>query len=154
MFLRERRNNRRLPPWGVMVSSGRSSTAGMLRAMDFLIGYVLGERAASRAAAFSRGAGANAASQVTGDLFDTNARIDRLLLVVDAMWSMLRERGYTDEDLAARIRSIDESDGAVDGTRKPLPRRCGECESMVEPGRRTCAFCGAEMETGSALDGI
>ena len=122
--------------------------------MDFLIGYVLGERAASRAAAFSRGAGANAASQVTGDIFDTNERIDRLLLVVDAMWSMLRERGYTDEDLAARIRAIDESDGTADGARKPLPRRCAKCDSMVEPGRKTCAFCGAAVETGSALDGI
>ena len=126
----------------------------MLRGMDFLIGYVLGERAASRAAAFSRDAGAGAASQVTGDLFDTNERIDRLLLVVDAMWSMLRERGYTDEDLAARIRAVDESDGTADGVRRPRPRRCTKCESMVEPGRKTCAFCGAEMEPVSALDGI
>jgi hypothetical protein len=137
-----------------MVSAARRVLAGMLRAMDFLIGYVMGERAASRAAAFSRSAGASAGAQLTGDLHDVNERIDRLLLVVDAMWSMLRERGYTDEDLAARIRSIDAADGVVDGARKPLPRRCTKCDSMVEPGRRSCAFCGAELEAGSVLDGI
>lgn len=122
--------------------------------MDFLIGYVMGERSASRAAALSRSAGAAAASQVTGELHDVNQRIDRLLLVVDALWSMLKERGYTDEDLAERIRQIDESDGAADGARKPLPRRCHKCRSMVEPGRRNCAFCGAEMNPSSALDRI
>ena len=91
---------------------------------------------------------------MTGDLHDVNERIDRLLLVVDALWSMLKERGYTDEDLAERIRAIDAADGSADGARKPLPRRCSSCESMVEPGRRTCAFCGAEMDSASALDGI
>jgi len=122
--------------------------------VDFLTGYVLGERAASRAAAMSRSAGASAASQVTGDLYDLGERIDRLLLVVDALWSMLKERGYTDEDLADRIRSIDAADGSEDGARRPRPRRCTKCQSMVEPGRHNCAFCGAEMEPGSALDAI
>lgn len=137
-----------------MVSTVPVSPTGMFGDMDFLMGYVLGERAASRAAAFSRTAGASAGSQVTGELHDLDTRIDRLLLVVDALWSMLKERGYTDEDLAMRIRSIDEADGTVDGARKPLPRRCARCDSMVEPGRRSCAFCGAEMEPSSALDSI
>jgi hypothetical protein len=122
--------------------------------VDFITGYVLGERAAARAAVFSRDAGAAAGSRVTGDLHDLGERIDRLTLVVDALWSMLQERGYTDEDLAARIRAIDESDGTADGARTPRPRPCPKCESMVEPGRRTCAFCGAEMTPGSPLDSV
>ena len=122
--------------------------------VDFLIGYVLGERATTRAAALSRTAGARSASQVVGGLHDVNERIDRLMLVVDALWSMLKEKGYTDEDLAARIRAIDSQDGKVDGARKPLPRRCTQCDSMVEPGRETCAFCGAPLNSANPLDGI
>ena len=122
--------------------------------VDFLSGYVLGERAAARAAAYSRSAGAGAGSQVVGDIHDLNDRIDRLLLVVDALWSMLKERGYTDEDLAERIRRIDTADGTADGARRPRPRPCPKCKSMVEPGRQTCAFCGAEAPGGSALDAV
>jgi hypothetical protein len=122
--------------------------------MDFLVGYVLGERAAARAGSFARSAGAAAGSKVTGDLHDLNERIDRLLLVVDAMWSMLKERGYTDEDLVERIKAIDAEDGAKDGVRKPRPRRCSRCQAMVEPGRRSCAFCGGEMDETSVFDSV
>jgi hypothetical protein len=122
--------------------------------MDFLVGYVLGERAAARAGSFARSAGAAAGAKVTGDLHDLNERINRLLLVVDAMWSMLKERGYTDEDLVERIKAIDEEDGVADGVRKPRPRKCPNCAAMVEPGRRSCAFCGGEMEEASAFDSI
>lgn len=122
--------------------------------VDFLTGYVLGERAASRAAALSRSAGAAAGARVTGDLADLDARIDRLLLVVDALWSLLKERGYTDEDLAHRISQVDAADGTVDGARTPRPRPCPSCRSMVEPGRSTCAFCGAEVEGSGPLDRV
>jgi hypothetical protein len=117
---------------------------------DFLTGYVRGGRTAARTASLDSGTSA----RLTRDIADMNDRIDRLLLVVDAMWSMLQERGYTDEDLAARIRAIDEHDGSADGARKPRPRPCPHCESMVEPGRKTCAFCGAEVAQGSPLDSV
>lgn len=122
--------------------------------MDFLIGYVMGERAASRAASLSRAAGASAGGQVAGDIHDVNARVDRLLLVVDALWSMVRERGYTDEQLAERIRSLDAADGTIDGARTPRPRPCTSCDSMVEPGRTTCAFCGAAVDGSGPLDTV
>lgn len=144
-----------LPPCAGHGIRHSATCRGYVRAMvDFLMGYVLGERAASRAAAMSRSAGASSGAQVTGDLHDLDERIDRLLLAVDAMWSIIKERGYVDEDLAERIRAIDGMDGAVDGLRKPLPRRCTKCDSMVEPGRRSCAFCGAEMESSGPLDHI
>ena len=123
--------------------------------LNFLTGYVLGERAASRAATFSRNAGAAAGSTGAGQMYDLDLRVDRLLLVVDAMWSLLRENGYSDEDLAARIRELDESDGVLDGKRTQQPSRCPSCQSMVQPGRATCAFCGAAVEgAGSPMDGV
>ncbi len=121
---------------------------------DFLMGYVLGERAASRAAAFSRSAGAAAGSTGAGEIYDLDLRVDRLLLVVDAMWSLLRENGYSDEDLAARIRELDEADGSLDGRKTPQPTRCPSCDSMVQVGRSTCAFCGTTVAPGSPMDGV
>jgi hypothetical protein len=94
----------------------------------------------------SRSAGAAAAGSVTGELHDVNERIDRLLLVVDALWTLLKDTGYTDEQLRERIHEIDLADGVADGRRTPRPVRCTSCDSMVEVGRATCAFCGAPVD--------
>lgn len=122
---------------------------------DFLMGYVMGERAASRAATFARSAGASAAAGTAGELHDVNNRVDRLLLVVDAMWSLLKESGWTDEQLAQRIQDIDAADGVMDGRRTPQAQRCPKCDAMVEPSRSSCAFCGEPMGSEpTVLDGI
>lgn len=122
---------------------------------DFLMGYVLGERAASRAAAFSRDAGAAAGGAGAGELYDLNLRMDRMLLAVDAMWSLMRDSGLSDDDLAERIRMLDEADGVADGRRTPQPIRCTSCDSMIAPGRATCTFCGADApETPGPLEGL
>jgi len=143
-----------LPPGGI-ICRRRPQARGTVEIMvDFLTGYVLGERSASRAAALSRSAGGAAGAQITGELADLDQRIDRLLLVVDALWSILRERGYTDEDLAHRISQIDSQDGTIDGARTPRPRPCPNCQSMVEPGRARCAFCGADVAGSGPLDRI
>lgn len=122
---------------------------------DFLMGYVMGERTATRAAAFARSAGAASGASNAGDMYDVNERVDRLILVVDAMWSMLRDSGWTDEQLAERIRQIDLADGVEDRRRTARPVQCAKCQSMVEPGRAGCAFCGTPVPTpGAATDGI
>jgi hypothetical protein len=108
---------------------------------DFLMGYVMGERAAGRAASLTRAA-AGSAGSTAGEFHDVNERVDRLILVVDAMWSLLKDSGWTDEQLQERLRQIDLVDGVEDGRRTPKPTRCGKCHSMVEVGRSTCAFCG------------
>lgn len=122
---------------------------------DFLIGYVAGERTAARAATYARSAGASSAGQTTAELMEVNNRVDRLLLVVDAMWSLLRESGWTDAQLRQRIEDLDSSDGLMDGRRTPLARQCPKCAAMVGAERSTCAFCGADMPTEpGVLDSI
>jgi hypothetical protein len=111
---------------------------------DFLMGYVMGERAASRAASMSRAAGGSAGS-TAGEFHDVNERVDRLILVVDAMWSLLKDSGWTDEQLKERLSQIDLADGVEDGRRTPKPTRCEKCGSMVEVGRSSCAFCGVAV---------
>jgi hypothetical protein len=122
---------------------------------DFLMGYVMGERTATRAAAFARSAGAATGAATAGEIHDVNERVDRLILVVDAMWSLLKDTGWTDEMLAQRLRELDLADGVEDGRRTPRPRTCGGCGSMVEVGRTSCAFCGVSVTTESRVtDGI
>ncbi len=70
-------------------------------------------------------------------------RLDRALLTMEAMWTLLRERlQVTDEQLANRIVEVDESDGALDGRVRRPPRSCPHCKKTI-PGRFSrCLYCG------------
>lgn len=76
---------------------------------------------------------------------DLEDDLARLMLVLDAMWSIMSERlGVTPEELAARIAAIDGADGSLDGRARSLPRRCPACDAAVGPDQRRCQFCGAD----------
>jgi hypothetical protein len=119
---------------------------------DFLMGYVIGERNARQAASLAR-TSSGPGHTVVGDIHDVNERIDRMLLVVDAMWSFLQDQGFTDEHLRARIAALDASDGTTDGRRTSMPVQCPSCHAMVQAGRTVCAFCGETVES-SPVDAI
>jgi len=70
-------------------------------------------------------------------------RLDRALVTMEAMWTLLRERlQITDEDLAKRIVEVDESDGILDGRVRRPPRSCPHCNKTI-PGRfPRCLYCG------------
>jgi hypothetical protein len=115
-------------------------------AMNFIAGYVLGQRGAARAAGMASSASAFAASP-TAKIQALDDRIDRLVLVVESMWSLLEENGYTVEQLMERIESIDGSDGTVDGQGPRSAGRCRECGAMLGRGLAICQFCGTETGT-------
>ncbi|HEY7563903.1 MAG TPA: hypothetical protein VIA81_03180 [Acidimicrobiia bacterium] len=112
--------------------------------LPLIAGYVMGKRAAAgmSSAASALGVGPAAAVEVLDE------RLDRTLLVIEALWTLLKEHGYTDEQLAARISELDEADGMVDGRHVPDPLTCRSCGSKVPAGLPRCQFCGAE--TGQA----
>ena len=118
--------------------------------LSFLTGYVLGQKDASQNA--MRAAAIPAAGTASREhILDVDDRVDRLTLVVAAMWSLLEDTGLTDDDLAARIRALDEADGVADGKMTPQASTCRNCGAAV-PGELTaCQFCGTEVE-GSAPD--
>lgn len=121
----------------------------------FVSGYVAGQRVAARSSAYSHSALANSSIQTGAEIDQVNERVDRLLLVVDAMWSLMRDSGWTDEQLQQRIAELDAADGVMDGRRTPRARPCPKCEAMVAADRSSCAFCGAETASGpGALDAI
>ena len=110
-------------------------------ALDFIAGYVLGQRGVARAAGMAASAASFAASP-TAKIQALDDRIDRLMLVVEGMWSLLEESGYTAEQLIERIEQLDGADGTVDGQAAKSAGRCAECGAMLGRGLAHCQFCG------------
>lgn len=84
-------------------------------------------------------------------------RLERLLVVTDAMWELLSERlGVSEAELSARAAQIDTRNGdAMDGRRARVRLRCDECAAVVPHGRPNCLFCGAPINANvSALDQV
>jgi len=112
--------------------------------LGFLTGYVLGQRDASttamRAAAMPRAGGAS-----TEHVLDVDERVDRLLLVVAAMWSLLEETGLTEEQLATRMTELDAADGRTDGKLTPATVTCANCGAAVAGELPACQFCGTPV---------
>lgn len=112
--------------------------------LGFLTGYVLGQRDASqtamRAAAVPAAGGAS-----TEHVLDVDDRVDRLLLVVAAMWSLLEDTGLTDDQLQQRILELDESDGVADGKLTPKTVTCANCDAAVPGELAACQFCGTPV---------
>lgn len=111
--------------------------------LTFLTGYILGQHGA-QSARLAASAGGSSGAGVT-DILDLHERVDRLTLALDALWSLLEESGYTDEQLMARIEHIDAADGVVDGRRTPQASTCRQCGARVAPGLAACQFCGTAL---------
>ena len=103
--------------------------------------YVMGKqiRAGMSSSATALGAGPAAAVEVLDE------RLGRTLQVVEALWTLLKEAGYTEEQLSARLAQLDEAQGMVDGRHVPHPNTCPNCQSKVAEGLPRCQFCGAEI---------
>ena len=114
--------------------------------LTFLTGYILGQHGAQSARLASTAAGQGGAS--AREILEIHDRVDRLILVVDAMWSLLEEAGYSDEQLRERIAAIDAADGVEDGRRTALPSSCRSCGAKVAAGLASCQFCGAALPDG------
>ena len=70
--------------------------------------------------------------------------IDRLLMITEALWSILKEQhGYEDNELIKRIVQIDMRDGKLDG-RLPVspPTPCPNCGRILGKNRPICSYCG------------
>ena len=72
------------------------------------------------------------------------ADIERLLMITEALWQILKEQhGYTDAELFRRITEIDLRDGRADGRVAPSPpRKCPHCDRVMVKNRPICIFCG------------
>lgn len=111
--------------------------------LSFLSGYVLGQHGTQSARlAILSGSGSGPSVE---DLLDVHDRVDRLVLVVEAMWSLLEEGGYAADQLKDRIAEIDNADGQADGKRTAQVAQCRACGSKVAAGLVACQFCGTRV---------
>ena len=118
--------------------------------VEFLLGYAMGEKSAANSAL--RAASIPSVSGVSvNDTEDLTERIDRLVLLCAAMWSILEDGGATEEQLIARVREIDAADNVLDGQITAHPTPCRNCETLVAPGLTACQYCGEAVYDGEPV---
>ena len=73
--------------------------------------------------------------------------VERLFMLTEALWTILKEQhGYTDEDLAERVREIDLRDGRLDGrsAQDKVNPDCPQCGRKLIGRNQVCLYCGTE----------
>ena len=76
-------------------------------------------------------------------------RLDRLALVTEALWALLKERSdMTDEELLEHIRLVDLSDGVLDGKVRRGAQACPGCGRTLSKRNARCIYCGVEVVKG------
>ena len=95
------------------------------------------------------------ADSVKEDVRNLEERLDRLLLVTQALWSLLRKRTkLTEKDLLNEVTELDLQDGKLDGkATKPIVR-CPKCDATICHKFNRCLFCGEPYEGGSAFSTV
>ena len=117
--------------------------------LPFLAGYMISEH--GRRSAMIAGAAdahAVAAGAQKNDVYELHDRVEKLTLVVAAMWSLLEDQGLTEAQLMERIEQIDAADGTPDGRITHPPVDCTGCGAKVPAELPACQFCGAGIEGG------
>jgi len=118
--------------------------------VGFVLGYAMGEGAAARTV--GRAASIPSLSSVSvGDIEDLSARIDRLVLLSAAMWSILEDTGATEEQLIARLEQIDAEDDVRDGKITAKPIQCTNCDTLIPAGLTACQYCGEPVRSGDSI---
>ena len=88
------------------------------------------------------------------DLFlQMDKRMNRLSLLCQAMWEMLRERAeFTEDQLAAKVLEVDLRDGHGDSRINTQIHDCPSCGRKTNSKRLVCVICGAELPKGHAFE--
>jgi hypothetical protein len=108
--------------------------------LPFITGYVIGKQSAARLASAS-----SIPSSSESRVLNVDDRVDRLVLVVEAMWELLEASGFSEEQLVAKIAELDAADGVSDGKVTRTPVVCAACGSASPAGRDTCQVCGESL---------
>ena len=101
-------------------------------------------RAADQAATSKNAADARArASDAHAQVADLSVRLDRALLVCEALWTIVRDRlGVAEDELVARVNDIDLSDGKLDGKVRRTAVSCPRCKRTIARRFKKCVYCG------------
>jgi hypothetical protein len=80
----------------------------------------------------------------SGEIACLKLEIERLLLLSEALWTILKEQhGFDDEELVRRMVTVDLKDGKLDGkVAKTPPSPCPKCKRPVAKRHIRCIYCG------------
>ena len=95
-------------------------------------------------------AGHRASEQAMDAKTEVNAlkfEVERLLMISEALWGILKEQlGYDEEELIRRIEEIDMRDGKIDGkVANQPPEPCPFCGRKLIGKRPLCLYCGEHI---------
>ena len=91
---------------------------------------------------------------ISGEIRALKSQVDRLTIATQAMWELLRDAGYGDEEaLAAKISEVDLRDGVADGKLGSTVIKCGSCGRNTNTRRASCVWCGEETEREHIFEG-
>jgi hypothetical protein len=79
-----------------------------------------------------------------GEVAELQNEVERLLLITEALWRILKEKhGLDENELVKQITLIDLEDGKLDGRKAPTPPQpCPKCQRILGKHRPRCLFCG------------
>jgi hypothetical protein len=88
------------------------------------------------------------ASSLQRRIDELERQVEGLTLACTAMWSLVKgQTGLTEDQLAARVRDLDLSDGKLDGRMAREPQRCPGCGRQISPRHQRCLYCGKGVRT-------
>ena len=95
------------------------------------------------------------AGEVVREMAVLMERLDKLILINMAMWSLIKNRlGLSEEDLAKMAQEIDLRDGIPDGKVTRKGKKCAKCGRTLSVRHRKCLFCGSESLSETVLENI
>lgn len=87
-------------------------------------------------------AGAPGAGQAAA-IRELTDQLDRLQLMNQALWELLRDRlGITEEELERKAEEVDLRDGKADGRMTSTAVRCPTCKRVNNARHGKCLYCG------------
>ena len=104
----------------------------------------------SREARKQAGAAMKKAADVSSEVMRLQNRLDRLHLITQALWELLREKlALTDEQLTRLIEEIDSRDGVKNAKVAIKPVTCPDCKRPASVRTDMCIYCGKQVERKS-----
>ena len=88
------------------------------------------------------------AVEARSDVKELTRQVERLMLLNQAMWELIRERLHlTDAELEAIAQQVDMRDGIKDGKLTPIAVRCPGCGRVNNTRHKKCIYCSMEFES-------
>ena len=81
-------------------------------------------------------------------------RLDRLSLISLALWTLLKDRGLTEQQLMERMQELDLRDGVLDGRVQGGLINCPQCGRPLSQRHRKCLYCDYKLVADDAFDGV